>query len=584
MSLPEKRNHRPDNYQELLAKHRKINAKILPLNTTPIPARAVVQADLEPYTGPWDDQHITHLLKRSLFGVTKNELSAFRGLTMTEAVDQLLIQGIPPQPPVNDYDNTGDGIDDPEIPFGSTWILAGYLNEYEGHRISSLKAWLVHNVINQQATLEEKMMLFWHNLLPTESWGVFFAKLSYRYFEMLRRNAFGNFKTLIRELTLDPSMLLYLNGTFNNKDAPDENYGRELQELFCIGKGPDVQFTEEDVQAAARVLTGWVVDWSKWEASGDMGSLFHPPDHETSDKQFSAFYGNRLITGRVGTAGSEELDELLDMLFDNAEAALYICRRLYTFFVYHEIDATTEQQVIVPLAQLFRESGYEIRPVLEILLKSAHFHDQANHGAMIKNPVDHILGLWRSLSMEQRFATHLENLSMDPTDLNLRFKKNLSIVWNMANLGLELGDPPSVSGWPAYYQAPSFDKYWLTTDTITSRAISSDSLVYWGFWIMEGVQVPADLIAFLDTLDNPDDADLMLKECSLLFHGIMATDEVISNLKKILLSGQQTENYWRVAWNTMKNNPGNEEYRLVVENRLKSTFQALLQMGEAQLM
>lgn len=581
-SVPGK--HLPDNYQELLAKHRKVPSKILSGNATNrLAGRSAVLTGLEPYAGSWEDRHRAHLLKRTLFGMTRADLALFQGRTMEASVDQLLTQGQAPSPPVNDYNNAGDGIEDPDIPVGSSWIQAKHNNEYEGHRVTSLKAWLVNNIVHQEPTLEEKMILFWHNLLPTESWGVFFGKLSYRYFEMLRQNAFGNFKTLIRALTLDPAMLLYLNGTFSNRDAPDENYARELQELFCIGKGPNAKFTEEDVQAAARVLTGWVVDWNEWEASGDMESLFYPPFHETSDKQFSSFYGNRIIAGRTAAAGGEELDELLEMLFDHNETALYICRRLYTFFVYHEIDETTEQEVIVPLAQLFRDSNYEVRPVLELLFKSAHFHDEANHGAMIKNPAEYVLGLWRILSMEDTFRDHLESISMDPEDININYKKNLSLIWNMANIGLELGDPPSVSGWPAYYQAPSFDRYWITTDTITNRAISGDSLIYWGFWLSENIQVPADLIGFLDTLDHPEDPDLMLQECCLLFHGVDPSEEVIGNLKKILLSGQQTDSYWSVAWQQMKDNPDSEEYRLVVENRLKSTFQSLFQMGEAQL-
>ena len=133
------------------------------------------------------------------------------------------------------------------------------------------------------------MLLFWHNLLATESWGIFIAKTSYQYFELLRRHAFGNFKTLIREITLDPAMLIYLNGTRNQKEAPDENYARELQELFCIGKGPNSGYTEEDVQAAARVLTGWRHSWKEVNSQGPVSSFFQADRHDTSDKQFSDF-------------------------------------------------------------------------------------------------------------------------------------------------------------------------------------------------------------------------------------------------------------------------------------------------------
>lgn len=564
----------PHNYQELLEKHRKVKPVDLKPMSTPITRRGAIASGLEPYTGEWTDGHKTHLLRRSLFGVRKADMEAIAGLSVGEAVDLLLQQGEAPLPPVNDYNDAGDGVEDPVIAFGETWIDAPHGGDYEGNRTISLKGWLIRRMVNQPTRLEEKMLLFWHNLLPVQTWGVFYAKLCYRYFEMLRRNVFGNYKTMIRELTLDPAMLIYLNGTFNNKEAPDENYGRELQELFCIGKGPNADFTEADVQASARVLTGWVIDWENWDKAGQVGSFFYPPFHDTSDKQFSSFYGDRVITGKTSTQGEGELDELLEMIFDNQETALYICRRLYQFFVYNDIDAHTEEYVIQPLAEVFRSGNYEIKPVLEVLLKSAHFHDAANHGALIKSPAEYLLGLWRTLEVE----------GVDPDNLRLGYRQHGSFLWTMANTGMEIGDPPSVSGWPAYYQAPSFDKHWVTTDTIANRAIQSDSLIYWGFWVMEDVQIPADLIRFLTVLDNPGDPNAMLQESALLLLGMELETGVLGNLKSILLSGQQTDSYWSSAWGQLMEEPDNEEYRMVVINRLKPTFQHLLQLGEAHLM
>jgi len=573
MNNSKDRNYLPKNYQELLTRYRKVPPVVLETNHPASPKRSALATGLEVYSGEWGDVQKLHLLRRTLFGTRQKDLEALAGLDVSQAVDLLLTKGTVTLP-VNNYNDPANGVEDPEIAFGETWINSAYGDQYEGPRTNSLKGWLIKNMLNQDTSVEEKMLLFWHNLLPIQTWGVFYAKLSYRYFEMLRRNLFGNFKTMIKELTLDPAMLLYLNGTFNNKEAPDENYGRELQELFCIGKGPNANFTEEDVQAAARVLTGWVVRWEDFEASGILPSYFYSPFHDTTNKQFSAFYGNRVILGRTGEAGAEELDELLDMIFDNNETALYLCRRLYQFFVYPEIDAAAESQVIEPLANILRTNDYEVKPVLEALFKSAHFHDEANWGAIIKSPTEYVLGLWRTLEVE----------GVDPEDLLLGYTQHNSFLWNMANLGMEIGDPPSVSGWPAYYQTPSYDKYWLTTDTIANRAIASDSLVYWGFWIKEGVQIPADLIKFISGLNHPEDPNQMLLESSRLLLGMELDTEMLNNLKSILLSGQQTDSYWSTAWGELTENPDDEEYRMVVENRLKPTFQHLLQLGEAQLM
>ncbi len=570
---------RPADFQHLVNRFRKVQPVSLNGSSATDAkisksALARTQSGLAPYSGAWEGPQVTHLLRRALFGIKRSELANFKNLTPTTAVDLLLTPSATPNPPINYYNNPGEGVIDPYADFGESWINAPYANEYEGRRIVSLKSWLIGNILDQEASLHEKLILFWHNLLATQSWGIFISKASYQYFEMLRRNAFGNFKTLIRELTLDPAMLIYLNGTQNNKEAPDENYARELQELFCIGKGPNAAFTEGDVQAAARVLTGWIINWNQINQEGPVSSLFWSDIHDTSDKQFSEFYGNRVISGRSGSAGAEELDELFDMIFDNQETALYICRRLYQFFVYSEVDEDAEQNVIIPLANILRANNYEVLPVLEALLKSEHFFDERHYGALIKNPADHLLGLWRTLEVQ----------SPDPADFALQDAIYRSMLWNMANKGLEIADPPSVSGWPAYYQAPGFDKAWITTDTISSRAITSDSLVYWGFWVYHGMQVPADLLAFVEGFSAPADPNQLLVDLSeLLFGTTLATNE-LDQLKTILLSGQREDYYWSNAWYDYENNPGNGEYKLVVENRLKSFFQRVFQRGEFHLL
>ncbi len=537
-------------------------------------ANARTQSGLTLYNGAWGKAQVTHLLRRTLFGITKSELDIFINLSPGEAADRLLRTSPAPPPPLNYYNDPSEGVEDPHTPFGETWINAPYENEYEGRRIISLKSWLIGNILNQETTIHEKLLLFWHNLLATQSWGIFIAKTSYQYFELLRRNAFGNFKTMVKEITLDPAMLVYLNGTRNKKEAPDENYARELQELFCIGKGPNSGYTEGDVQAAARVLTGWVINWEEVNSEGPVNRKFLEERHDTSDKQFSEFYSNRLIEGKSGADGAQEMEELLDMIFENNETALYLSRRLYQFFVYSEIDASTEQKVIAPMAEILRSNNYEILPVLETLFKSEHFYDQLNYGALIKNPLDHLLGLWRSLDVR----------SPDPGNPTLDFGIHRSMIWNMANKGLEIADPPSVSGWPAYYQAPQFDKAWITTDTISSRASTSDSLVYWGFWVNQDIQIPADLLTYISSLDQPEDPTKLLNELSEILLGMALGVDEIDELKTVLLSGQIADHYWTDAWNDYINNPGNEEYKLIVETRVKSLFQRLLQRGEFQLM
>ena len=220
-----------------------------------------------------------------------------------------------------------------------------------------------------------------------------------RYLEiaMLRASALGNFKALVKEVTLAPAMLRYLNGNTNTKANPNENYGRELQELFTIGKGPEIaagnytNYTEDDVKAAARVLTGWR------DLRDTRTAEFRATPHDTANKIFSSAYGGATITGRTGADGAKELDDLLDLIFAQAETARYICRKLYRHFVYYVIDDATEKNVIAPMADLLRKGGWEIKPVVALLLKSAHFYDAANIGCYIKTPLDVVVGTFRTL-------------------------------------------------------------------------------------------------------------------------------------------------------------------------------------------
>ena len=542
--------------------------------------RAATTTGLTPYAGELSKENVLHLLKRTLFGAKQSDVDAFMQLSVSEAIDQLVQTSPIPPEPVNDYNTTSNPAEqDPDVAIGESWVDAPYNNgdnAQEGNRLISLCTWLMNNMIQQEQTIHEKMVLFWNNLLPTQAFGIFVAKMSYRYFELLRRNALGNYKTMIKELTLDPCMLFYLNGASNNRYAPDENYGRELQELFTVGKGPNSKFTESDVQAAARVLTGFTSDWGQNTNWGPMESIFYADWHDTDDKQFSEFYGNRLIEGKSGQAGAEELDEMLDMIFDNEETALYICRRFYNFFVFSEIDESVEQNVIVPLAQIFRDNDYEILPVLKALFASEHFFDEANKGAMIKNPIDLILGFWRTTEMQ-----HIEE-----SNANLKYTTMREMYWGFCyQVGMRIGDPPSVSGWPAYYQVPSFDKLWITTDTITRRAQYVDALI--GQWAWVGnpdYRLGVNLIRFLEHLPDPGNPNQMIDDVADLLFGTKITSESHEYVKSSLLSGQSTDSYWTEAWVDYQGEPTNETYRSVVENRLRNAFRALTHLGEFQLM
>jgi uncharacterized protein (DUF1800 family) len=214
--------------------------------------RPNVVAGLIPYTGAFEKEQITHLLKRTMFGTKKADIDFFTGKTLAETINTLLTE--PPQ--LTDAQLPLRNYAEGTLPMGATWAYSQQNADFDGQRRNSLKQWWVGNMVNQPRSIFEKMVLFWHNHFATgmlES----FSSMSFEHVLLLRKYALGNFKNLTKAVTLDANMLLYLNGYLNKKSAPDENYARELQELFTLGKGPNSQYTEADVRAAARLLTGW---------------------------------------------------------------------------------------------------------------------------------------------------------------------------------------------------------------------------------------------------------------------------------------------------------------------------------------
>jgi hypothetical protein len=519
---------------------------------------------LTPYNDKWTSHEIVHLLKRTMFGAKKADVDHFKNKTLPQTVDELLTPGAFTFPlPVNDYDSLNlRGV----MP-GKTWLNAPYSKEDDGLRLVSFVKWSMGAFIHQDRSIREKMLLFWHNHFATQG-TIGRCMLVWNHHALLRENGLSNFKELTKNITLDGHMLRYLNGEENTKLAPNENYARELQELFCIGKGPDAKFTEDDVKQAAKVLTGWKVDLDNNK------SYFKEDDHNSSDKTFSAFYHNKIIKGRKGPqAGMDELNELLDMLFDNEETALFICRKLYRWFVYYVIDENIEKNIIAPLAKTLRKNNYEIKPVLKQLFTSTHFFDEAIAGAQVKSPVDFIVGLQREFNVEYaKFENYPVNYSMW-----------LMLLESSGLMGQSYAEPPNVSGWPAYYQSPGYYELWINTSTYPARNEYSSTMVNYGY-NREGRFFLIDVVAFANSFTHPADPDALINDSLELLYRVPVSIESKKILKKnILLSGQEQDHYWTDAWNDHINDPGNNTKKAVVEIRLKNLYHYIVTSPEYQL-
>lgn len=519
------------------------------------------------YTGVFGENQLIHLLRRTLFGISQSDINFFKNKTLNEVVDSLLlIPNSPPPPPLNNY-SYNTSFPDTEVPAGSTWVNAAVNPNLEGLRIASFKAWWFSQMVNPQRNIREKMTLFWHNHFATESTVIQDSRYLYKHHALLRANCLGNFKELVKQVTIDPAMLVYLNGEDNTKTAPDENYGRELQELFTVGKDLPIHYTEEDVKSAARVLTGW--------RNNRLGisSYFDSNRHDTTNKQFSSFYNNTVITGRSGSnAGNDELNDLINMIFNQEEVSKYICRKLYRFFVYYLIDNSVEQNVIIPLAAVLRNNNFQIKPVIETLLKSEHFYDELNRACMIKSPADHLLGLARNF-----------NLAFpDPSNVQQSYGHWLYAQQVLAVIGMNIGDAPNVAGWPAYYEDPQFYELWINSDSLPKRNSVCDSLIYVGYNRFS-FQLKFNCIAFIEQFSNPEDPNLLINSTLKVLYAIDISASHINLIKtSFLLSGQSSDHYWTDIWLTYKTNP-TASNKTAVESRLQGMFKYLLGLPEFQL-
>ncbi|AWG20678.1 hypothetical protein FFWV33_03545 [Flavobacterium faecale] len=545
---------------------------------------APVTSGLQPYTGVWGKAQALHLLKRTGFGHKKNDLDNLLTISMSDAVATILtIDSTPPSPPVNGYNNLVP--DENGLPYGADWttdILLSGQGTTNRQRNLSLAQWIFGLTVNQGASIKAKLSLFWYHFIPVDfetvrtSNGTHSARLLHSFTKMYYDNPLVNFKTLIRTMATQPAMMYYLNNNSNSKTSPDENFAREIMELFTLGKDPLSQYTEADVVQAAKVLTGWRVS-NLTTVNPD--TTFNSSLHETSTKQFSSFFN----TTTISNTGATELDAFIDMLFSKSQVVSeYICRRIYRYFVYYDIDSSIEATIITPLAQAFVANNWNILPVLEQLFKSQHFYDIANRGVYIKSPFDLVIGSLRTFNLNHTVA--------DATNYEAQYR-----VWNYFNssilVGLEqsIGSVPNVSGYPAFYQNPSFHEYWINSST-TQKRFDFLNKIFNGYNLNYNgliTRIEVDLIAFIQQFDAATcaDPDLLVSECIAYLLPIDLSLEQKNVIKtQSLLSNQTTNNYWTAAWNLYLSNPTNTTNKNTVKSRLKTLLVTITQLAEYQLM
>ncbi|MBO0933809.1 DUF1800 domain-containing protein [Fibrella aquatilis] len=430
---------------------------------------------LDPYTPTLTARTAAHLLRRATFGPTPPEIAAFTGRTAAQAVQTLLanVNLSPPQPV--DLDDAQATVGQPFLQNATT--PAGDYIAYVGLRNSDfgnyIKYWWLNLMIQPgPVNLLDKLTLFWQNHFVTTREITNDYRFVWSYLTLLRTNALGNFRDLVTKMTKEPAMLRYLNGDMNEVGTgkANENYARELQELFTVGTvdaAGNANYTEDDVRNAARVLTGWKYTNYTKEASTNFATTFTSTKHDSTAKTFSGKYNNTVIAGRTGaTAGDLELTDLVTMLLNHPQTARFICRKLYRWYVNDTVTADIETNVIVPLAQFFVAGNYQIQPIVQKLLTSQIFYDEANIGAMIKSPTEFVVGTVRFFQ-----------LPIAPlTAPYAPFRKTMEYLYGkIRDLQLDLLDQPTVFGYDPYYQT-GYSKLWSNTNTMAVRSDISDRL------------------------------------------------------------------------------------------------------------
>ena len=362
---------------------------------------------------PWTSQKIKHLYRRMAYGVNLAGIDAALPLTPSALIDTIVDAAVSLDPT-------------PAPPWG--YFSISDFTDFDTENPNYIEQWYLQTANDTiEQSLRAKLTMFWMNHFVTELESYTYAPYMFQYYNLMQTHALGNFKEFVRAVGVNSTMLVYLNGFENTSNNPNENYARELFELFTLGENNN--YTQQDILEASRALTGY----NHWD---DPGAQIYF-DQSTWDE------------GPKTIFGSEEFytyDELIDTLFElrETEIAQFICTKLYKYFVSHEYDAITQEDIINPLAQTLIDVNFEMAPMLRQLFKSQHFFDERAFGVVIKSPYDVIFNYINE-----------GNFFYDDGVLQ-------GLIYYTGIIGQEIYNPPDVSGWQR-------DQEWINTATLSGR-------------------------------------------------------------------------------------------------------------------
>ena len=369
-----------------------------------------------------DIQLMAHLMRRAGFGAPYEELEARAAKGYEATVEELL---------------RADENLDWEEDLARRHMIGGHL----GNAMPEIQGYWMQRMISTTRPLREKMTLFWHTILCSGDSKIDHPETMDTHIDMVRENALGRYPDLLVALSRDPGMIIYLDNRYSHKDSINENYGRELLELFSMGVG---NYTEDDIKMAARAFTGWTLAPAASSALPYQRHAFKfqydPEDHDDGEKVF------------LGQRGRFNGDDIINIIARQPATARFIARHLYDFFVADEVQVPAWQTTpprdpaaVNVLADAYLQSNYDIRSMLRVLFNSGFFKDESVWYARVKSPVEVVVGTMRLVGDHLTPAPGIE-----------------SLVGEAGGMGQILLNPPSVEGWHG-------GKEWINSGALVNR-------------------------------------------------------------------------------------------------------------------
>lgn len=543
-------------------------------------------ASLNTRNGVLGFDNALHLLRRTTYSPTKTLVNQFALLTAAEAADTLFSN-----PVYSVSEPLATDTSQKYIPtYYSPTVGSTSMNDYD--RFYAVYSWWFYRA-QKSTTIHSKMVEFLHTIFITNNQVERYQDFTYDYMALLEFYSTRSVKTLAKKMSRLNVMHYYLDNRLNTVGAPNENYAREFLELFTILKGPQdgqgsyTNYTEHDVQQAARVLTGFTtileserLSYIDTECKIPLGKKVFA-NHDTGNKTFSSKFNNQTIQGATNEAAMDvELDTFIDMVFSQPTTAKNYARRMYRYFVSRNISTEIESDIITPLANNLIVTNYDIQSTMKMLLRSIHFYDEDDTtngdeiiGGKIKSVLEFVLVMFSQFNIEgPNQNTHTQGF--------LQFY--FYFLWYRSELaGQKIFMPPNVAGYPPIYEGPLYDKTWINSSNLKYRYSNFIDDLIQGITNLDAPPIIFDTVLYFrnsGNFSNPANATVLLNEFFQLCLVETPTGDRYTYFQQALLGNLSVIN-WQNEWNNYLATNNSTSVKIALDRFIK----AIVKSPEYQL-